>query len=310
MTLLITFVVIVSVSGLVFTTCLLLWGDDPRLANRLGDLAGTSSALHKPLQTNGRRHLLPERVRSAVPRLANQLIPNSEAERNRFQMRLLNAGIYSAAGLRTCVVIKLLLMVVPPLCGGVLASTGFVRTDRGPLIGAIVGGIGMVVPGFWLDRRKVRRHGILRRSLPDFLDLLVACMESGHSLHKALLTASQELRVAHPMLAGEMTIVQHEVELGGTIDSALRNFAERTGMEGLKTLSTFVQQAMCMGTSLADAMRTLADTLRTQREQAAEELAQKASVKILIPMLLFIFPVILIVLAGPAVIQLQEQLGQ
>jgi tight adherence protein C len=310
MTLLITFAVIVAVSGLVFVAGMRLWGGDSRLEHRLGDLGGASGESRKPRRTDSVRHLVPDRALSAVPKLANQLIPNSEAERNRLQIRLLKAGIYTANGLRTCVTIKLLLMVVPPLIGLGLAGSGLVRTDRGLLIGAVCGGVGMVLPGLWLDRRKVRRHGILRRSLPDFLDLLVACLESGHSLHKALLTTSQELRVAHPLLAGEMTIVQHEVELGGTIDTAFRNFAERTGMDGLKTLSTFVQQSIRMGTSLADAMRTLADTLRNQREQAAEEIAQKASVKILIPMLIFIFPVILIVLAGPAVIQLQERLGR
>ncbi len=281
-----------------------------RIDNRLSNLKEQNASDGGLRRLRRKRPPIPDRARAAGARLVDQLIPNSETERNRFQLRLLQAGIYSTGGLRTFVIVKLALMVAPPLLGLIAASAGLVRLDRGLMLGSGAGAAGMILPNMWLDRRRVRRHNQLRRSLPDFLDLLVACLEGGHSLQKALLTVARELRVAHPMLAGEMAIVQREVELGGTIDVAFRNFAERTGMEGLKALSTFIQQAVRMGTSLADAMRTLADTLRTQREQAAEEMAQKASVKILIPTLLFIFPVIFVVLAGPAVIQLQDKLGQ
>jgi tight adherence protein C len=112
--------------------------------------------------------------------------------------------------------------------------------------------------------------------------------------------------LAYPLLAGEMAIVQRQIEMGATPDLALRGFAERTDLSALFSLSSLIEQARRFGTSIVDALRTQAEMLRYQREQRAEELAQKASVKILFPTLLFIFPAIFVVLVGPAAVRLYE----
>ncbi len=114
------------------------------------------------------------------------------------------------------------------------------------------------------------------------------------------------MRLAHPLLAGELSIVQRDIDLGATVDSALRRFGDRSGFDGIRTLSTFVRESQRFGTELADALRLHADMLRSQREQVAEETAQKASVKILLPMLLLILPAVFVVIAGPAAIQIQQ----
>jgi tight adherence protein C len=117
---------------------------------------------------------------------------------------------------------------------------------------------------------------------------------------------SDELRLAHPALASELGFVQRDIELGATVDQALKRFATRTDYEAVRTLSTFIREAQRFGTNITDALRSHADMLRSQREQAAEESAQKASVKILIPTLLLIFPATFVVIVGPAVIQIHE----
>jgi tight adherence protein C len=174
------------------------------------------------------------------------------------------------------------------------------------LYGAIVGCFGVFVPGVWLDWRKARRQRQLRRSLPDYLDLLTACMEGGTGMQAVMLRVTDELRTAHPLLAGEMAMVQREIDLGRGTSEALQHLAQRCDLDEFRSLATFVSHAERFGTTMSDALRELSEMLRFQRENRAEEMAHKASVKILVPTLLFIFPAVFVVLAGPAAIKLQS----
>jgi tight adherence protein C len=167
-------------------------------------------------------------------------------------------------------------------------------------------GFGSILPSLWLDRAIARRQILLRKSLPDFLDLMIVCLEGGLSLQETIRRVSDELRLVHPVLAVELNIVQRDIELGATVDQALKRFAARADYEGVRTLSSFIREAQRFGTNITEALRNHADMLRSQREQIAEEKAQKAAVKILIPTLLLIFPAIFVVAVGPAVIQIQE----
>lgn len=169
-------------------------------------------------------------------------------------------------------------------------------------------GIAIALPYLVVKRRVENRRTRLRKSLPDFLDLMVACIEAGQSVHAALREVTNELADAHPELTDELCISLGEMELGRSLDDSLVNLAERTQIEELRTLSAFVRHAQQFGSTMADALRQLSDMLRSQRELKAEEMAQKAGAKILIPTLVFIFPTIFIVLAGPAVIKIQKGL--
>ena len=163
-----------------------------------------------------------------------------------------------------------------------------------------------MAPVVWLDRAIVRYHSYLRRTLPDFLDLMIVCLEGGMSLQETIRRVGFELRLAHPLLAGELDIVQRDIEFGASIDQALKRFAARTDYEGIRTLSAFIREAQRFGTNITEALRSHAEMLRRQREQAAEENAQKAAIKILMPTFLLIFPSVFIVAVGPAVIQIQQ----
>jgi tight adherence protein C len=201
-------------------------------------------------------------------------------------------------------------MVAPPLVALVVAAPAGAPFRLSILVGCIAGVFGMLLPSFWIDRRIRQRHYDLRRAVPDMLDLMTVCLEGGLSLQGTLQRVGDELGVAHPVLAGELAIVQREIELGVPVHAALRRLAVRTGYEGLRRLSTCVRDAQRQGTDLADALRVHSDTLRDQREAEGEEAAQKASVKILIPTLLFIFPAVFVVLGGRAAIRIHQSMSQ
>jgi tight adherence protein C len=285
-----------------------IWSLDRRLRNRLQDLSGGHEGLVIP--NVPRRDPKPAQgVRSRLVALAGRLTPNDQREAAQIRTRLLYAGIYAPWAPSVLVSVKLFMIVTPPLVGFAIGELRLFNPSLAMFYGAIAGGMGIIFPSIWLERRKARRHALLLRSLPDFLDLMATCVQSGLSLEASMQRVADELEVAHPILAREIAIVEQQMELGATTDAALRNFAERSDLGALFSLSSLIEQARKFGTSVTDALRTQAEMLRYQREQAAEELAQKASVKILFPTLLFIFPAIFVVLVGPAAVQLSEKFG-
>ncbi len=295
-----------AVSGVTFFAFQRIWALDQRVDARLRELpngGGTMRLSRRPRGANDPSMTL----RSKIFRVAARLVPDDKRERTRLEARLLQAGIYASWAPSVFLFVKLLLIAAPPLVGLVLAEAGAVGPNRALFCGGVAGGLGLLLPSLWLQRRKSRRQATLCRSLPDFLDLLVACVQSGLSLEAAMQRVTDELRLAYPLLSGEMAIVQRQIELGATTDLALRSFAERADLTPLYSLSTLIEQARKFGTSVTDALRAQAEMLRYQREQRAEELAQKASVKILFPTLLCIFPAIFVVLVGPAAVLLYEK---
>jgi tight adherence protein C len=295
-----------AVSGATLFVFQRIWAIDQRVDARLRELPH-----NQMVPRIGRRPRSAEdqsqRLSSRVFRVAARLVPDDQRERTRLQARLLQAGIYAAWAPSVFLFVKLMLIAAPPVVGLILAEFGLLDPHRALLCGGIAGGFGLLLPSLWLQRRKSRRQAALCRSLPDFLDLLVACVQSGLSLEAALQRVTDELTLAYPLLSGEMAVVQRQIELGATPDLALRGFAERSDLSALFSLSTLIEQARRFGTSVTDALRTQAEMLRYQREQRAEELAQKASVKILFPTLLCIFPAIFVVLVGPAAVLLYEK---
>lgn len=245
-----------------------------------------------------------------LQRVAPQLLWSSESRQNEQRLRCVRAGLYSRSSCSIFAAIKLLLTLLTGVV--IVVAIGLVLTSRNNLC-VIVGpacALALTLPGFWLRWRTARRQAVLQRSLPDFLDVIVICLEGGMSFESALRKTSEELREAHPLLARELEIVQREIGLGRSVEDALHNLAERTGLKVIKLLATNVQQARRLGIRMADSLRTHADILRTQREQRAEERAQKAAVKILFPTLLFIFPTIFVVVAGPAVFEIKDMFAE
>jgi tight adherence protein C len=289
----------VLVSSLILMLSLLLGARKNRLETRLDDLALSGRGEEPPNQA-----VVKQLARTTLPKLGTAMMPSDQEERTRLQTRLIHAGMYGRQALVVFLGVKMLLMVSPALLGLAAASLGLVPVRTGVVIGAVLGIIGMIGPSFWLDRMKAARQMAFRRALPDALDVLVICLEGGLSLPGALKRVAGELRTAHPGLATELNIVQREVQLGRTTGEALRHFAERSDLSEIRSLASVITQAERFGASLVKSLRVHADMLREKRLHDAEELAQKAAVKILFPTLLCILPAIFIIVLGPAVIHL------
>src|SRR5262249_42379439 len=161
-------------------------------------------------------------------------------------------------------------------------------------------------PSFWLDIKKSQRQSNFRRSLPDALDVLVICLEGGLSLPGSIRRIATELRTAHPALAIELNIVDREIQLGRSAGESLHQMGPGTALEEVRPLASVITQAEKCGASLVKSLRVHADMLRLKRQQRAEELAQKAAIKILFPTLLFIFPAVFVVILGPAAFQIVD----
>jgi tight adherence protein C len=167
--------------------------------------------------------------------------------------------------------------------------------------------LGYLLPDLWLTWRIRSRQHRLRLALPDGLDLLVICVEAGLGLDQALARVSQELRVAHPELSEELQLVNLEMRVGKTRLEALRELSERTGLDDIKALVAMLIQTDRFGTSVAQALRVHSDELRMKRRQRAEEMAAKTTVKMVPVLVFFIFPAMMVVILGPAVITIMRQ---
>ena len=175
-------------------------------------------------------------------------------------------------------------------------------------IGAFGAGLGFMLPNGWLSMAASGRRQKLRYGLPDTLDLMVVSVESGLALDAAIKRVGEEMATVHPELSEEMRIATMETQMGIPRAEALENMARRCGVDEMRSLVSVVLQAEKFGTSIAKALRNQADSIRTKRRQAAEERAQKTAVKLMIPLVLFIFPAMGVVLGGPAVLKMIQAL--
>ena len=169
-------------------------------------------------------------------------------------------------------------------------------------------GAGWVLPRFFLEKKVAKRQEILRLSLPDALDLLVVSIEAGLGLDQAIQHVARELYASHPQLSDEMSLVTLEMRHGKRRSEALRNFAERTGEAEFRKLVAILIQNDRFGTSMGESLRTHSDFLRVRRRQEAEERAGKVGVKLVFPIFFFILPSMLVVAAGPGLLQVFKYL--
>lgn len=167
---------------------------------------------------------------------------------------------------------------------------------------------GFFAPNMVLDHLVTRRQEKLRLSLPDALDLMIVCMEAGLGLDQAILSTSRELELTHPEISEELKLVNLEMRAGKRRMDALKNLADRTGEPEIRKLVATLIQADRFGTSIADSLRTHSDYLRVRRRQQAEERAAKVGVKLVFPIFFFILPAMLVVAAGPGLLQLFKNL--
>ncbi len=246
-----------------------------------------------------------------VRRIAKPLsekMPVSPRNVRRLRRRLMRAGFYSENAVMIYQAIRLASVILLPLLVFFLMTAVLRRpvdmTTLGLTIVAV--GYGAFMPIFTLSRMITKRQHRIRKALPDALDLMVVCVEAGLGLNAALNRVGQEMDLVEPALAEELNITNREIRAGRAREEALRNLGERTGVEDIKSLVAMLVQTDRFGTSIAESLRVFADSMRIKRRQRAEEMVAKAAVKLIFPLLLFIFPALLIVLMGPALIKMYE----
>lgn len=196
-------------------------------------------------------------------------------------------------------------MALPLL--GIVAGT-FMPSNK-VFMALVFGVIGFMAPDFWLSRQVSKRKNIIRRGLPDALDLLVICVEAGLGLDQALLRVGEEMVISHPQIAEELTLVNLEQRAGKPRLEAWQALADRTEVEEFASFVSMLTQTERFGTPIIKTLSRFAEDLRTQRRQRAEEAAAKTKIKIIFPLVLCIFPCIFIVLLAPAVLSIMNGLG-
>lgn len=231
-----------------------------------------------------------------------RILPRSQAESSVVQQRLVRAGFRAETAPKYLYGAKVLTPVFLCLLFLVSGAGSF-----NPFIMyAFALGIGFIAPDFWLGRKIKQRQNQIRRGLPDVLDLLVICIEAGLSLDHATARTAQELEKAQPPIADELGVVVLEQRAGVSRGEAWKHFADRTAVDSVRNLVNILIQSEKFGTSIAKTLRTHSETLRTQRRQKVEELAAKTTVKLVFPLVFFIFPSLFLVTLGPAAIVMME----
>lgn len=190
-----------------------------------------------------------------------------------------------------------------------LASVAQLTFQQILMLAAVGGLFGWMLPYFYVSRKVRKRQDSIRLALPDTLDLMVVCVEAGLALNQAMMRVAEEIDRVSPAMSEELTVVNLEIRAGTARDEALRHLSERTGVEDVKAFVSMLLQTDRFGTSIADSLRVHADTLRTKRRQRAEEAAAKLTVKLLFPLILFVFPAFFVVLLGPSIFLFRDFFG-
>jgi tight adherence protein C len=242
-----------------------------------------------------------------IKRLGN-FIPQSPKDVSVMQRRLIRAGIRGEGALKLLYGAKAICGVgFPLLVTTMLAGSS---TDQGNKVATILAAtaVGFFGPNEYIRRKAAKRQKEISRGLPNALDLMVVCVESGLGLDQAILQVSKELEHAHPEISEEFGMVSLELKAGKRRVEALRNLAERTGVDDLKKLVAVLIQADRFGTGVAISLRQHSDFMRVQARQVAEEKAAKLGVKLVFPIFFCILPSLFVVTVGPVVMKIMREL--
>ena len=270
--------------------------------------------LGNPVITNDSRRLIDaggEPEASTIVTFLHQLgskVPSSDREVATLKADLIRAGFRSDNALPVFYGIRILItLAMLVFCVALEAKMPPSPIMRMGLMASGVGA-GWILPRFFLEKKVAKRQEVLRLSLPDALDLMVVSIEAGLGLDQAIQHMARELYGSHPELSEEMSLVTLEMRAGKRRSEALRNFAERTGEAEFRKLVAILIQNDRFGTSMGESLRTHSDFLRVRRRQEAEERAGKVGVKLVFPIFFFILPSMLVVAAGPGILQIFKYL--
>lgn len=302
----------ISVAGVIFLIGQMFAPQKSVAEDRLERLQQRSRSLAEielPTQESRQRFA---GLREAISGLGGALEPQNDLEKNSVRVQLMNAGFRSESAVAVYQGMRMLALgvaLVPTLL--YFAVTG--GFSGGNAMSSLqwivaVGGIGFYLPQIVLWQLKSTRQKEIFLTLPDALDLLVVCVESGLGLDAGLRKVTEEMKDTAKVICEELSLANLQLQMGRPRREVLHDLGIRTGVDDVRALAAILIQADRFGSSIAQALRVQSDSMRTRRRQIAEEKAAKTAVQLIFPLVLFIFPAIFIVLVGPAAIQIKENL--
>jgi tight adherence protein C len=282
-------------------------GRNALVTERLAELQSTGRDTPAILQRR-RRQARTDRLKGVLQAFG-EAVQERSSSTSALRQRMIRAGYPNAAA-------------VPMFMGARLALPAGLFIGAGALLPALGYGapvtlimavyfavMGYVLPGLAVSRRIKKRQKEMQKALPDALDMLVVSVEAGLGLNAALMRVSEEMDRMSPVLSEQLGLVNLEIRAGTSREEALRNLAERTGLQDIASLVGMLIQTDKFGTSVAQALRVHADTMRTKRRQRAEEAAAKTTIKLVFPLVFCVFPAMFVVILGPALIQIYHALS-
>lgn len=286
-----------------------LTGRGSRMQSRLDDVKdpmrrkaqGGSTLLKKPDSVQAV-------LEKAAPALSRPLQPKSELEESQLRIRLANAGWRSESAVSIFLGAKFLCLLLGLGIGASCMIAAYGTTQKAMMLTVLCGGTGFYLPEVVLFLKKRKRQDAIFLALPDALDLLVVCVEAGLGLDAGMRRVSEEMRMTSPIISEELAIANFQLQMGRPRREVLHELGVRTGVDDLRSLAAILIQADRFGSSIAQALRVQSDSMRTRRSQLAEERAAKTAVKLIFPLVLFIFPGIFVILVGPAAITMVRDL--
>ncbi|MFN5234024.1 MAG: type II secretion system F family protein [Burkholderiaceae bacterium] len=299
----ILFLVVVFISIATLSAGLVWWLTTSRLRQRLADTIAANIVVDRSARWR-------ERLASVIQPLAKLSLPAEGWEGSAIRIAFINAGWRQPSAPTIFFGIKTLLALSFPLIALTLSGEALLAAGAIRILFVLVGAsaVGYYLPNLVLRYKIAHRQREIFESFPDALDLLIICVESGLGLDQAIAKVATEIDIKSKVLAQELQLVLMELRSGFSRETALRHLALRTGLEEIDLLVAMMIQADRFGTSMGDSLRVHADNLRTKRRQRAEEAAAKIAVKLLMPLIFMIFPTLMLVLVGPAMIQIYRVL--
>ena len=282
-----------------------------RIQKRLARLLPDQSQPVQPTQPNNGEGLLRSEQKGTIAKLTrplhNIVAPKEGSTRKKIRLKLIRAGFRSDLSFYNFVAAKIVLVLLLPTTY-ITINFFYKLTPEAILSCIFLAALGFFIPDFIVWANTQARKDRITKALPDALDLMVVCVESGYGLDMTFKRVGEEMRAISPDVSDEFALTNMEIRAGRSRDESFKEMALRTDVAEVHSLMTMLTQTSRFGTSLAKALRIHADAMRIKRRQLAEEQAAKTAVKLVFPLILFIFPSLLIVLAGPAFIRIYQAL--
>ena len=300
-------IVAVAVAGGIIAVMQAMQPKSNRAAERLDEIRNPTKRATGPDVTGQTKDGVQGMLQKAAPALSQAVQPKTELEQNNLRVLIANAGYTNPAAVQLFLAIRSIAMIAGvAVAAGLALWLGTQGTNM--LYVVLAAGLGMFGPSLFLKLKAKGRVERIFLQMPDGLDMMVVCCEAGLGLDAAMKKVSDEMYEVAPDICEEFKHALAQLHLGTPRREVLHELAVRTGVDDMKRLATVLIQADRFGTGMAGALRMQSDEMRERRKQMAEERAQKVAVKLILPLVLFIFPGIFVVLVGPAAIMMMENL--